>query len=101
VPTASDELRKEFMEPDTEGAGDVYATDLLAAAGIRLLPSWEWVVPDDVGLTAKLYRAIKFMADEWDYGGWFWEFEYDQLVADGVMDKYGKRLGGVNHEDGN
>lgn len=87
MPTASDELRAEF------GIDDGPVIDYLGAKGFKLLPSFQWVIPHDVAMTAKDFRAIKFLCDEWDYGSWFWQYEYEDMVKQGIIDKQGYPLG--------
>lgn len=74
MPTASDELRAEF------GIDDAPVIDYLRAKGFKLLPSYSWLIPEGVGMTAKDYRAIKFLCDEWDFGAWYWEHEFKEML---------------------
>lgn len=66
MPSATDELRREWW-PDGEG-GDHKATDFLRSRGFVLTPAWEWFRREEP--TEEESRAIDFMFQEWDYGGW-------------------------------
>lgn len=85
MPQATPELQAEWQD-------DTTAENYLFERGCKLLRSWDWVVPDEPGLTAKMYRALQYMAQEWDYGGWYFQNEYDKAVAEGQIDKDGKKI---------
>lgn len=86
MPQASDALREEF------GIDDGPVMDFLEAKGARLLlPTYIYLIPDDVGLTAKMFRAIQFLHQEWDFAGmWLFEFELREGVANGTLDGVGR-----------
>lgn len=67
MPQASDELRAYWG-----GADDKPALDHLKEQGYILNKDWTWTTPQGVTLEnmpERDFLAIKFMIDEWDFGG--------------------------------
>jgi hypothetical protein len=67
MPQASSELNEEW-----DGPGDETAMAYLVAEGWMLRPDWCWVRPEDDKRipTLKEASAMRFLIDEWDFGGW-------------------------------
>ena len=63
-PQASEEQRREWNGPD-----DATAINYLRERGYHLKANWTWRKPDDVEPSEKDISAIRFLIDEWDYGG--------------------------------
>ena len=61
---ASEVLRREWSGPS-----DRTAVAYLRERGYVLLPDWTWEVPPNTVPTDRDVRAVKFLFDEWDYGG--------------------------------
>lgn len=65
MPQASSELNEEW-----DGPGDETAIRYLQDAGYWLTPRREWVMPwGRHDPTPKASSAIRFLIDEWDFGG--------------------------------
>lgn len=68
MPSASDEdqewARREFGSID-----DGPIVDWLGQRGFVLDVGFTWTKPDR-DITRKELRAVQFLCDEWDYGGW-------------------------------
>jgi hypothetical protein len=67
MPQASDEARAEWDGPD-----DRKAMRYLKEAGYVLTSRWEWLRPrerSDQEPTEKEISAVRFLIDEWDFGG--------------------------------
>ena len=70
MPQASDEDRAKWG--GHQGVGEDKAMKHLEGRGYKLLRSWYWRPPPGVTLeTMSLddYEAMKFLVDEWDFGG--------------------------------
>lgn len=63
MPEASSELREEW------GIMDSIAIQYLEGNGYVLTSDWTWVTPPNHVPTSKECRAIQFLIDEWDFGG--------------------------------
>lgn len=65
MPQASEELRAEW-----DGPGDEKAIGYLQEAGYSVDAEWRWI-SRAIGHepTEKEISAIRFLIDEWDYGG--------------------------------
>lgn len=68
MPRATEEQRAEWW-PDEDGTGTQTAEGFLFAAGYLLTRRFEWVVPVGHSPTHKETRAMLYLIDEWDYGG--------------------------------
>lgn len=90
MPSASKELQDEWED-------DEKAMGFLASKGVYCLKSWDWVVPDEPGCSAQIMRAMKYMSEEWDYGGWYFKSGYDKAVAEGYIDKDGRKIERESH----
>lgn len=88
MPSSTPELRAEW------GTSEASAEEYLFDRKFKLLlPTYYWVVPDEPGLSAKAYRAMQYLTQEWDYGGgWYFESEYNTALAKGEIDKNGKAV---------
>ena len=77
MPQASDELRAEF------GIDDGPVIRFLEAAGYTQTRDWEWEMPAGPYVpTDKESRAIRFLIDEWDWGG-LTQASFDRMM-DGI-----------------
>lgn len=69
MPQASEELRREWAGSD--GISEDKAENYLKSKGYKLTPSWLWILPNpNHNPTIEEIRAISFLVNEWDYGGW-------------------------------
>lgn len=64
MPQASETLLREW-----DGPSDRKAIAYLEGRGYVLTRQWTWVVPSMTVPTERDLRAIKFLIDEWDFGG--------------------------------
>jgi hypothetical protein len=64
MPQASEVLRLEW-----NGPSDRDAVAYLRGRGYVLQRDWFWRVPPNTVPTDKDIRAVRFLFDEWDYGG--------------------------------
>lgn len=65
MPQASEDLRAEF------GIDDRPVIRFLEAAGYTRTDDWCWLLPEGkIEPTEKEDRAILFLIEEWDWGGW-------------------------------
>lgn len=65
MPQASDEQRAEW-----DGPNDYTAVKFLEDAGYKIRRDWQWELPaSDHTPTEKEISAIRFLIDEWDFGG--------------------------------
>lgn len=64
MPQATEAQRREW-----DGPSDRCAVAYLRERGYVLLPNWTWRVPPSCVPTDKEMRAVRFLFDEWDYGG--------------------------------
>ena len=62
MPQASDELRAEFPRHDTE------ALDYLAVHNIKPGHGGLFTVPADADYPPRVWKALQYLRDEWDYG---------------------------------
>jgi len=68
MPQATPELREEWED-------DQVAMKYLRDNGYKLLKNWWWLAPDREP-TGKELRAIDYMFQEWDFGGFLTQEEY-------------------------
>ena len=87
MPSATPELQTEWGTDET-------AIRYLKNMGCSLLyPTYYWVVPDNPGISATMYRALTYLTLEWDFGGsWYFQSEYDDLLKKGLIDRGGRRI---------
>jgi len=65
MPQASEALREEW------GVDPMTAQQFLTDAGYKLTRQYVWILPlGQEKPDAKQERALTFLFDEWDYGGW-------------------------------
>lgn len=73
MPQASDELRREMEMRFGDPVSDSGPTKHLFDAGYRLTRGWFWRAPKQYTAWEQLPETdrlcIRFMFDEWDYGG--------------------------------
>lgn len=75
MPQASNELRAEF------GILDIPVIRFLEAAGYTRTADWEWEMPEGPYIpTDKEMRAIRFLVDEWDWGG-LTQTSFDRMMT--------------------
>ena len=70
MPQATPELRAEWED-------DQVAMKYLRDNGYKLLKTWWWLAPDREP-TPKEIRAIDYMFQEWDFGGFLTREEYEK-----------------------
>lgn len=78
MPTASPELRAEWHEE-----GDTGAIKFLEGQGHILLWDWRWLVNKQPN--EKSRRAMAYLIDEWDFGGWLTVRDLYKEVNDGML----------------
>jgi hypothetical protein len=75
MPTADEELRREWRHYDEDG-GDRMAMRFLEDAGYRLRRDWQWTPPKPDHLpTDREVSAVYYLVDEWDFGGIYFSGE--------------------------
>lgn len=70
MPQASDDLR-DLMKliHKNDGVSDAEPIKYLEDRGYKLTKRWDWIVPKDHHITEKEELCIRFLRDEWDFGG--------------------------------
>ena len=64
MPQSSRELRERWNGPQEETA-----LSHLIGAGYDLTPRWTWIAPEGRTPTDDDMSAIRFLIEEWDFGG--------------------------------
>lgn len=75
MPQASDELREKWG--GEMGVGEDKAYNYLVSKGYELTRQWLWKKPSNHSMTQDEFEAMKFLVDEWDYGGLAPGYTYD------------------------
>jgi hypothetical protein len=68
MPTASDELRAEFLDENGRHS-DKAAIQHLESRNFKRVNSWWWKPPDNHIFTKRDLDAVNYLVDEWDWGG--------------------------------
>lgn len=72
MPQASDELRAEMQKYFGDPVDDAGPTQYLKFMGHVLTSNWQWKLKEGKTLqniSTKEFLCIKFLVDEWDFGG--------------------------------
>ena len=94
MPQASAELQEEWGD-------DITAMNYLTSRGFCLLRGWRWFVVEGQLILPKDKRAMQYLMEEWDFGGWIYESEYRKEIENDMCRKLAKMLteGGPHDHD--